>query len=248
MLTLTFALVGKPRELVVLMAVFALGVPLAFIWTGQYPYPGFNAPVSFAALSGNLNAYLVGLFVLTWWASSRERPWLAGAAAALATALKLSPIVLLWWFVTQRRWRSARAYLVAGLALAVAGVVFAGPQANLDFVRLAFGGNVQPTVWSAPIMLERLLGMPTEIARYGTTIAILVGLMAVLACRNHPRAAFAATILTTIYSSPVVLEGNFALLIALAAPWAIPRPTGAMNPAIAEGPPARTSPLGSTTR
>src|SRR5450759_1751060 len=55
-------------------------------------------------LSGNVNAYLVALFALTWWASSRGRPWLAGSAAALAAALKLSPVVLLWWFVTQRSW------------------------------------------------------------------------------------------------------------------------------------------------
>jgi hypothetical protein len=113
----------------------------------------------------------------------------------------------------------------------VAGVVFAGLQANLDFVHLAFGGDVRPTELSVPGMLQGLLRVPQETARYGTVVAIVVGLAAIQALRNHPRAAFAAAILTTIYSSPVVLPGNFALLVAVAAPWVLPRPTGPSEPA-----------------
>jgi hypothetical protein len=67
-------------------------------------------------------------------------------------------------------------------------------------------------------------------AQHGTIIAIGVGLVAVMALRSHPRAAFAAAILTTIYSSPVVLEGNFALLVAVAAPWVVPRHPGSTEP------------------
>jgi hypothetical protein len=245
-LTVAFAIVGKPRNLIVLIAVLVLGLPLALIGTGHYPYLGFNSPVSFAALSGNVNAYLVALFALTWWASSRGRPWLAGSAAALATALKLGPVVLLWWFVTQRSWRSARAFVVAGVVLAVVGVVFAGLQANIDFVHLALGGDIKPAALSVTGMLQRLLRVPPAIARYGTIVAIVVGLAAVLALRNHPRAAFAAAILTTIYSSPVVLSGNFALLLAVAAPWVLPRPTSRSKPAVADGSWADTDQLAGT--
>ena len=222
---LGFALVGKARNLVVLVAVLALGLPLAFIGTGHYPYLGFNSPVSFAALSGNVNAYLLVLFVLVWWASSRDRPWLAGSAAALATALKVGPIVLLWWFVTRRSWRSARAFVVAGIVMALIGVVFAGLQANLDFVRLALGGDVKPAALSVIGMLQRLLKVSPGIARYGTIVATVIGLVAVAVLRKHPRAAFTAAILTTIYSSPVVLSGNFVLLVAIAAPWVLPGTT-----------------------
>ena len=245
-LAAAFALVGRAKDLVILIAVLSLGLPLAIISTGRYPYLGFNSPVSFAALSGNLNAYLVGLFALTWWASSRGRPWLAGSSAALATALKLGPLVLLWWFVTQRSWRSARAFVLAGAVFAAVGVVFAGLQANLDFASLALGGNVKLSVWSVPAMLERLLGLAPGIARYGTIAAIVVGLAAVLGLRKHPRAAFAAAILTTIYSSPVVLEGNFALLLALAAPWALARSTGSTEP-IAADRPQGTDPIAAGT-
>jgi hypothetical protein len=233
-LVVAFAVIGKPRDLIVLVAVLALGLPLALIGTGRYPYLGFNSPVSFAALSGNVNAYLVALFALTWWASSRGRPWLAGSAAALATALKLGPVVLLWWFITQRSWRSARAFIVAGVVLAIAGVVFAGLQANLDFVHLALGGDIRPAALSVPGMLQRLLKVPPGIARYGTILATVVGLAAVLVLRKRPRAAFTAAILTTIYSSPVVLSGNIALLVAVAAPWVFPHPEGSRELAVAD--------------
>jgi hypothetical protein len=221
-LVVAFAFLGRTRDLIVLVAVLALGLPLALIGTGRYPYLGFNSPVSFAALSGNVNAYLLLLFGLTWWASSRDRPWLAGSAAALATALKLGPVVLLWWFVTQRSWRSVRAFVVAGVALGAAGVVFAGLQANLDYVHLALGGDIRPAALSVTGMLQRLLRVAPEIARYGSIVAVVVGLGAILVLRNHPRASFAAAIITTIYSSPVVLSGNFVLLLALAAPWMMP--------------------------
>jgi hypothetical protein len=230
-LVVAFAAVGRPRNLIVLVAVLGLGLPLGLIGTGRYPYLGFNSPVSFAGLSGNVNAYLVALFALTWWASARGRPWLAGSTAALATALKLGPVVLLWWFVTQRSWRSARAFVIAGIVFAVIGVVFAGLQANLDFVHLALGGDIKPAALSIPGMLQRLLKVSPGIAQYGTLVAIVVGLVVILALRNHPRAAFTAAILTTIYSSPVVLSGNFALLVAVAAPWVIPNPKGSSQPA-----------------
>jgi hypothetical protein len=245
-LTVAFAVVGKPRNLIVLATVLVLGLPLTLAAAARYPYLGFSSPVSLAALSGNVNAYLVALFALTWCASSRDRQWLAGSAAALAAALKLSPVVILWWFVTQRSWRSARAFVVAAATLGVAGVVFAGLQANLDFVHLAFGGDVRPTELSVPGMLQGLLRVPPGTARYGTVVAIVVGLAAIQALRNHPRAAFAATILTTIYSSPVVLPGNFALLVAVAAPWVLPRPTSPSEPAVTDGSAAHAGQLAGT--
>ncbi len=188
-----------------------------------------------------MNAYLVALFVLTWWASSRGHPRLAGSAAALATALKLGPVVLLWWFVTQRSWRSARAFAVAGAVFAVAGLVFAGLQANLDFAHLALGGDVKPAALSVTGMLQRLLKVPPSIARYGPIAATLIGLVAVALLRRHPRASFTAAILTTIYSSPVVLSGNFALLVAVAAPWVIAGPAGSPHEPSAREPLDRTS-------
>jgi hypothetical protein len=246
-LTAAFTIVGRPTNLIVIVGVLVLGVPLSLIAARHYPYLGYDSPISIAALSGNLNPYLVALFAVTWWSASRDRPWVAGSAAALATALKLGPLVLLWWFVTQRWWRSARAFAVALVVLGLAGVVFAGLQANIDFVHLALGGAVRPVGLSVPGMLHRLFKLGSDLTRYGTFAAVLIGMVAVAALRRHPRAAFTAAILTTIYSSPVVLQGNFALLVAAAAPWVLPARTGSTEPQAAEGSPGEAGPLPGTS-
>jgi hypothetical protein len=58
-----------------------------------------------------------------------------------------------------------------------------------------------------------------------TYVVVGLGIVAIAALRDRPRAAFAVVIATTIYSSPVVLAGNLALFLAVAAPWAIDRAT-----------------------
>jgi hypothetical protein len=235
-LTAAFAVVGRPRHLAVLAAVLALGLPLTLIPGGIYRYPGFNSPVSFAALSGNVNTYLAGLLVLTWWAASRGHHRIAGTAAALAAVLKLGPATLLWWFVTRRAWGSARSFMLAAVGFGLLGLLFAGLSANLDFVHLALGGGVSPTGQSVPGMLKHILHLRTSVAQYGGIVATVVGLALVFALRARPRVGFAVAILASIYSSPVVYAGNFALLIAVAAPWLIPsRSTPpSIDPATAE--------------
>jgi hypothetical protein len=141
--------------------------------------------------------------------------------------LKLSPVVLLWWFVTRRSWSSTRAFLLTSLGLGLVGLVFAGLAANLDFVGLAFGGGVKATGLSASALivsfgnLVHAAHFDRLVAAHATLLATGLGLVFVVLLRRHPRAAFGAAILTVIYSSPVVNQGNFALLLALAAPWAI---------------------------
>src|SRR5665811_226267 len=53
-LTVAFAVVGKPRNLIVLATVLVLGLPLTLAAAARYPYLGFSSPVSLAALSGNV--------------------------------------------------------------------------------------------------------------------------------------------------------------------------------------------------
>ena len=226
LLVMWIALRGDRRSLLTLLAVQLLGIPISLEAGVAYRF-GLNDPITTAGLAGNLNSYLVGLFVLTWWAASRGRDRLAGVAAGLAAMLKLSPAVLLWWFVTRRSWSSARAFLLASLGLGIVGLVFAGPAANLAFVGLAFEGGVRPTGLSASALIVSVGGLFHEahlarlVAAHATLLATGLGLVLVVLLRDHPRAAFAAAILTVIYSSPVVNQGNFALLLALAAPWSI---------------------------
>ena len=66
---------------------------------------------------GNLNSLLVAGMVGGWYLLTRGRDSPAGTLIAAMTALKLTPVVLAWWLITQRRWGAVRAFVVTGLAL-----------------------------------------------------------------------------------------------------------------------------------
>lgn len=217
-LTGAFILAGTWRKLAVVGAILLGGIPITLLIGRPYPYPGYYSPIATAALSGNINAYLVAAFALTWWASCRDRPRVAGSAVALAAALKLGPVVLVWWFITQRSWRSVRAFIVAAILLACVGLLLAGVHANVAYLRIALGG-VRPTPLSIPGMLHYFIHMPTGIARYGTYVGVVIGLAGVAVLRRHQRASFSVAIITAIFATPVVLPGNLVLLVAAAAPW-----------------------------
>jgi hypothetical protein len=221
-LAVWFAIVGRRWTLGGLALILALGLPIAWVLAVRYRYLGYYSPISIAALSGNLNGYLAGLCVLAWWASSRGRPWLAGAAAGLAAMLKLGPFVLVWWLVVRRDWPAVKAFAATVAVLGIVGVVGAGLDANLAFARLTLSAGVSPSSLSVAWILHTRLGLDPHLANLGTMAATIVGLGAVYATRRRARISFLVAILVVIYCSPVVLVGNFALLLAAVAPWVVP--------------------------
>jgi hypothetical protein len=226
-----FAAVGRRWTLGGLLVILALGWPLVALLRVPYLYPGYQSPISTTALSGNLDGYLTGLCVLAWWASTRGRSRLAGAVAGLAAVLKLGPFVLAWWLVVRRDWPAVKAFVVTVAILGIVGLLGAGLDANLAYLRLALGAAVTPTPLSIPWILHTLLGLPQHVANLGTIAGTIVGLGVVYATRRHARLSFLVTILVIIYCSPVVMVGNFALLLAAVTPWAMPvRPGQAVRP------------------
>ena len=223
-----FAVVGRRWTLGGLLVILALGIPIAFVVGVRYRYLGYHSPISIAALSGNLNGYLTGLCVLAWWASSRGRPWLAGAAAGLAAMLKLGPFALVWWLVVRRDWPAVKAFVATVVILGIVGLVGAGLDANVAFARLTLEAGVSPSSLSVAWILHTKLGLDPHVANLGTMVATIVGLAVVYATRRRARISFLMTILVVIYCSPVVLVGNFALLLAAVAPWVVPDRIGAV--------------------
>lgn len=212
-----FALVGRLLTLGALVGLVALGWLFA-LWTIRQPDLGAQAPISFAGLSGNLNAYLLALCVLVWWASNRYLPRLAGAAAGLAAVLKLGPFALAWWFLVRRDWPALKAFVATVAILGLVGLVGAGLDANLAFARLALGSNIKPTGLSVPGMLEAWFHVTPRHAGLGTIVATVGGLALVYLSRRRARISFFVTMLVIVYSSPVVLAGNLAVLLAAATP------------------------------
>ncbi len=221
-LAVWFALIGRRVTLGGLLVILALGLPIAWVLAVRYRYLGYQSPISIAALSGNLNGFITGLCVLTWWASSRGRPWLAGAAAGLAAMLKLGPFALAWWLVVRRDWPAVKAFAATVAALGIVGLVGAGFDANVAFARLTLSAGVSPSSLSIAWILHARLGLDPHLANLGTMAVTLVGLALVYATRRRARRSFLITILVVIYCSPVVLVGNFALLLAAVAPWVVP--------------------------
>jgi hypothetical protein len=221
-LAVWFAIAGRRWTLGGLAVILALGLPIAWVLAIRYRYLGYHSPISIAALSGNLNGFITGLCVLAWWASSRGRPWLAGVAAGLAAMLKLGPFALVWWLVVRRDWPAVKAFAATVVVLGIVGLVGAGLDANLAFARLTLSAGVSPSSLSIAWILHTRLGLDSHLANLGTMAATLVGLALVYATRRRARISFLLTILVVIYCSPVVLVGNFALLLAAVAPWVVP--------------------------
>ena len=212
-----FALVGRLLTLGALLGLVALGGLFA-IWTIRHPDLGAQAPISFAAFSGNLNAYVLGLCVLVWWASNRDHPHLAGVVVGLAAVLKLGPFALAWWLLVRRDWPALKAFVATVAILGLVGLVGAGLDANLAFARLALGSNVKPTGLSVPGMLEAWVHVNPLHAGLGTIVATVGGLAVVYLTRRRARISFFVTMLIIVYSSPVVLAGNLVVLLAAATP------------------------------
>jgi hypothetical protein len=223
MLVAGFALRGTRQQVLILNGVLLLQVPLCLY---LQPQPNLDAliagwwsPVAIGALSGNLNTYLTGAFVLVTWAERRRLNALSGSAAALASALKLGPAVLIGWFAVRGAWRSAIAASAALIGFGILGVLGAGLEANIDYAHLALGGAIAPSALSLPDVLHHVLGVRQAVAEHLVVLVIPVGLLTMGLLRTHPRTSFTIAILTSIYSSPVVLPGNLVLLLAVASPW-----------------------------
>jgi hypothetical protein len=222
LILLMFVICGTRESLLVLNGVLLLHVPISL-----YVHPrnltdvlmGWSAPVPIAALSGNLNTYLLGLLVLSSWLVGRTGGRGSGIAIAIATALKLGPALLFGWLVGQRGRSAALAFCVGLVAAAIVGLVGAGITANADYIRLALGGGVAPTPLSLPGLLHHFLHISEATGAHALLLVPPLGLFLGWSLRRRPRLALAVGLGAAIFSSPVVMTGNFVLLMAAASPW-----------------------------
>jgi len=180
--------------------------------------------IALTAISGNLNALLIPAYAFTF-GVARQRPsrWPTLAAALVAgtaAAFKLSPVLLIWWLLVNRRWGAAVAATLVGAGWVGASALVA-PGALDEYLRISQDTAVTgATVLSATRVAEEL-GLPLAAATF-TPIACLAGAaVAGLLLRRHPTAACIALALGTIYATPVVRIESFALLVAAVA-WRDP--------------------------
>lgn len=151
-----------------------------------------GAPFAVLLASGNVaGMILVGLSL----AHRRN----AGVLVGTLGAVKLMPAIVIVWFLATRRYREAVLAITAKLALTLAGVILAGPDATIDYVR-----NVLPSTNPMGISPAHLLGLP-----WLTYVILAVGLFVTIRF-----ASFGAAIFTMVFGSPAVGVAGLAQLLA----------------------------------
>jgi hypothetical protein len=122
-----------------LWSAISLGA-LIWAWHLAAPYSGLRKialllaalalwPVLDAFYFGQPTLVIVGLLATTWWLCSKDRPLAAGAALALATALKPHTVILVpLALLISGRYRPVVSWAVVSGALAIASVIALGPS------------------------------------------------------------------------------------------------------------------------
>lgn len=208
-LVVTTLVMMRRRPILIGLAVIVLSIPLVY-----------DIGV------GNLNSLLIAGIVGAWVLLTRGRDATAGAVIAAMTALKLTPVVLAWWLITQRRWSAVRAFVVTGLVLLVVSVAGAGLSPHLEYlgiVRVTSGAGTSDLSLAG---LARSVGIDPAVAGLLPTAALLLGLATVWFLRERPGVAYSVAVVTMLLGSPVVNINWFTVLLAALAPAVWPTSQG----------------------
>ncbi len=188
-----------------------------------------SIPIVYEIGVGNLNGLLVAGIAGAWLLLVRGRDLAAGAVIAGMTALKLTPVVLAWWLITQRRWHALKAFAVAGLVIAGISIVGAGLAPHLEYLGIVRQTSTTGTSELSLAGLGRVLGLDPALAGLLPTLALVAGFGAIWLLRGRPGLAYGAAVVTMLVGSPVVNVNWFTVLLVALAPavWPMGQPPAA---------------------
>lgn len=176
-----------------------------------------TVPIGWQLGLGNLNGLLLLGLVAIW--SLRQRPAVSGAVLAGLVALKVVPIVLLWWLVTQRAWRAVGAFAVASAVLIVLVMLGAGPLSLLDYAAVAGHTATEGTNALSLAGLARSAGVDPSLSALIPWCVVLIGAALIWHLRARPGVSFSVAVVIVVFGSPVVNIYWYALLLAALAPY-----------------------------
>jgi hypothetical protein len=197
---------------------------VAYVWR-RVPLAGLAlfvlAPfVALAVEVGNVDGFIVASAFASWWLVNHGRQTRAGFLLGLSASLKLTPLALVWWALAQGYRRLATAAVVTGIVLAALAVAGSNELALSEFVGVTLG-NYQVAPGPASLAsVAHLLGMSVQQAAWVPRIALVSGLFLVVALRRWPAVAWAISVGTMVFGSPVTAWHSPALLLAALAPLA----------------------------
>jgi hypothetical protein len=150
--------------------------------------------------SGNATSLVLPMLIGAW--EMRDRPWIVGSFVAVATSVKVLPVLLILWLVATGRWRAVAATATVGLAIVVVSVIGAGPSSFADWFAAA------ATAAPSPASVATRFGVaPWVVAAVLAIPIVLLG--------RRDRWCFGAAIVATTFATPAFYFSAWALLAAL---------------------------------
>jgi hypothetical protein len=192
-----------------------------------------SGPVALTIFQGQLNGVLLALIVGAWWSDRRGHERLSGALLGLAGAIKVSPLLLLGYFVIRGRWRAVTAGLLAFLAANILTAVILGPGVFREYFAVlpqvskhrsgrtnaALAGLCAKLFDPAPGSPIEPLWRSPELYRLATLGSVAaVAALAALAirrarCRREQDRAFGLSITAFLLIGPLTWEHTLLLLM-----------------------------------
>ena len=154
----------------------------------------------------------------------RQRPLVTGSVLAVMVALKVVPIVLLWWLITQRAWRAVAAFGVASAVLVVVVILGAGPQSLIDYLAVVGHTAAEGSNALSLAGLARSAGLDASFSALIPPLVVLAAAGLMLRLRARPDVSFAIGVVAMVFGSPVVVVYWYAMLLAATAPYPAPSP------------------------
>ena len=177
--------------------------------------------LAFTAVSGNANSFLLLVLIGVWLLRDRH-PLLAGAFVAVAAAVKLSPVLLVVWFVLRggsAGKRGLAGFVAGGVIVALVSLAGAGIAAHFDYLAaLHAPGTGAPSPMSLPVIAVGL-GLPGSLEGLVIPSVVALALVLVVAWRHNEKLCFAVLAAAGALATPAVSLSTFALLAVALAPW-----------------------------
>jgi hypothetical protein len=177
---------------------------------------GLSWPFAYAIKLGQVGPILFVLFAVGWrWL---DRPVALGVSAALGTAVKLQPGIILVWALLTRRFAAVIAGAVVLAALAVAATLLAGMGAWSDFFTLVrqVGDPITTVHNFTPGAIAYQLGMSASLAsliQLACTVAVLVAVVAAARWATG-EASYLVAVVASQLLSPILWD-HYAMLLLL---------------------------------
>jgi hypothetical protein len=177
---------------------------------------GLSWPFAYAVKLGQVGPVLFLLFAIGWrWL---DDPIRLGASAALGTAIKLQPAIIVVWAALTGRWAAVVVGTAVLAVLAVLATVIAGVGAWADFVTLVrqVGDPITTPHNFTPGAIAHQLGVSSEVAslvQLGSTVVVLVAVLASIRWATA-EASYLVTVIASQLLSPVVWD-HYAMILLL---------------------------------